>query len=202
MNEHTETTLPAIGNPMPGGFFTGVIMLNGQRHAIITAPKKLGEFSGVWNPNLNDVAGAKSSVDGRANTIAMADAGCPIARQAMDLKIDGLTDFFIPSQDMAELQYCAFKPNCNDNSQYARSGINISAVPPSYPYTPDFPTQTHLPSFQNGGEEAFESEWYWTSTQHAGYSISAWCQSFDSGYQTTLNTNVQLLLRAVRSQPI
>jgi len=187
---------------MPGGFFTGAIMLNGQRLAIITASKQHGEFRGIWQPDYADVPGAKSFVDGHANTLAMAEAGSPIAEQALALEIDGLKDFFIPSQDMTELQYRAFKPTNDHNSQYGRSGINVSALPPTYPYAPNLPSQTLLEAFQDGGEEAFETEAYWTSTQHADISYCAWYQGVDNGDQYYGYKNNELLVRAVRSQPI
>ncbi len=47
MNAITTQPLPAIGTPMPGGFFAGATMLNGERRAIIIASKQLGEFKGV-----------------------------------------------------------------------------------------------------------------------------------------------------------
>jgi hypothetical protein len=203
MNANTQ--LPTIGTPMPGGFFTGAIMLNGQRLAIITASKSLGEFRGVWHPDYIDVPNAKSFVDGHANTLAMAEAGSPIAKQALELEIDGLNDFFIPSQDMVELQYRAFKPTSDGNSQYGRSGINVSSLPSTYPYTTDLPAQTLLEAFKEGGEEAFESDWYWTSTQHADSSNCAWYQGFSHGSQGDNGKDhegYELLVRAVRSQPI
>lgn len=199
---NVNTPLPTIGTPMPGGFFTGAIMLKGQRLAIITASKNLGEFRGVWHPEYIDVPNAKSFVDGYANTLAMADAGSPIAKQALELEIDGLNDFFIPSQDMVELQYRAFKPTRDGNSQYGRSGINVSVLPATYPYTPDLPSQTLLEAFKEGGEEAFEADWYWTSTQHADNSDCAWSQGFRNGFQDINLKSDELLVRAVRSQPI
>lgn len=202
MNAIIPTTLPAIGTPMPGGFFTGAVMLNGQRHAIITASKKLGELRGVWHQDYADVHGAKSCIDGMANTLAMAEAGSELAKQVLALEIEGLKDFFIPPQDVEELQYRAFKPTRNKNSQYGRSGINVSAVTPTYPYSPDFPAQTILQAFQEGGEEAFEPELYWSSTQHADYSDCAWYQGFSYGGQLSSYKSSQLLVRAVRSQPI
>lgn len=202
MNAIALPTLPAIGTPMPGGFFTGAYRLNGQRFALITARKKLGEFRGIWHPNYADVPGAKSFVDGHANTLAMDKAGSPIAQQALALEIDGFKDFFIPSQDMQELQYRAFKPTRDQNSQYGRSGINVSALPPTYPYTLDFPAQTALEAFLEGGEEAFEQEYYWNSTQHADNSGYAWCQGFSFGSQDVSGKRNEFLVRAVRSQPI
>ena len=202
MNTITIHTLPKIGTAMPGGFFAGAIMLNGQRFAIIQPSKKLGELSGAWHEDEVDVPGAKSYNDGLANTLAMAEAGSELAKLVLDLTIDGLSDFYIPSQDEAELCYRAFKPSTKQNWCYARSGINLSAVPPTYPYTPEFPVQTTLDSFKQGGDEAFEQEAYWTSTQHAGYSDNAWCQDFDDGNQLNGFKSCELRVRPVRRQPI
>jgi hypothetical protein len=188
---------------MPGGFFAGAIMLNGQRFAIIQASKKLGELSGTWHDDEPDVPGAKSYNDGLANTQAMAEACSKLARQVLDLTLDDLNDFYIPSQDEAELCYRAFKPSTQQNWCYARSGINLSAVPPTYPYTPEFPIQTTLDDFKQGGDEAFEPEAYWTSTQHAGDSYDAWFQHFDDGDQGSgTSKGCELRVRPVRRQPI
>lgn len=202
MNAITQPDLPIIGTAMPGGFFAGAIMLNGQRFAIIVAPKKTGELSGAWHEDEPDVPGAKSYNDGLANTQAMAEAGSDLAKQALALEIDGLNDFYVPSQDEAELCYRAFKPTTKRNWCYARSGINLSALPPTYPYTPEFPVQTTLEAFKSGGEEAFEKEAYWTSTQHAGSSNHAWFQIFDYGGQDYYYKSAELRVRAVRRQPI
>lgn len=202
MNSITETTLPAIGTTMPGGFFAGVIMIEGQRRAIIVAPKKLGELRGAWHKDEDDVPGAKFYNNGLANTQAMAEAGSKLAKQALALEIDGQTDFYIPSQDELEICYRALKPTPEQNWCYARSGINLSALPPTYPYTHEFPAQTALAAFMSGGEEAFEADWYWSSTQHAGNSHYAWCQGFGNGGQSGTSKSSELRVRAVRSQPI
>ena len=201
MNAITETTLPAIGTPMPGGFFSGAIQIDGQRFAIIQA-KKVNELSGIWHPEEIDVPGAKSYNDGLANTQAMAEAGSDLAKQVLALEIDGLNDFYIPSQDEKELCYRAFKPTTERNWCYARSGINLSALPPTYPYTPDFPAQTTLDAFKKDGEEAFEEEAYWTSTQHAGNSYGAWYQHFRNGIQSLNGKSCECRVRPVRRQPI
>ncbi|MDO8294368.1 MAG: hypothetical protein Q7T29_16120, partial [Gallionella sp.] len=77
-------------------------------------------------------------------------------------------------------------------------GINLSAVPPTYPYTPEFPVQTTLDAFKQGGDEAFEPEAYWTSTQHAGYSLTAWFQIFLNGHQYDILKSCELRVRPVR----
>jgi hypothetical protein len=201
MNAITETTLPAIGTSMPGGFFAGAIHIDGQRFAVIVA-KKVHELNGAWLEDESDVPGAKSYNDGPANTQAMAAAGSDLAKQVLALEIDGLKDFYIASQDEKELCYRAFKPTTQKNWCYARSGINLSALPPTYPYTPDFPVQTMLDAFKKGGEETFEEEAYWTSTQHAGYSNYAWYQNFYYGDQLNLIKSCECRSRPVRRQPI
>jgi hypothetical protein len=201
MNAITETTLPTIGTPMPGGFFAGATMLNGQRFAIITSKRSI-KLKGAWHPEEIDVPGAKSYNDGLANTLAMAEAGSDLAKLTLGLDIDGQIDFYIPSQDELELCYRAFKPTTEQNWCYARSGINLSAALPTYPYTPDFPVQTTLDAFKKGGEEAFEEDWYWSSTQHAAHSGYAWCQNFDHGSQDFSLKSSELRVRPVRRQPI
>lgn len=203
MNATTKTTLPEIGTPMPGGFFAGVIMIEGERRAIIIAPKKLGELNGVWHEDEPDVPGAKSYNNGLANTRAMAEAGSELAKQVLALEIGGQKDFYIPSQDELEICYRAFKPSAEQNWCYARSGINLSALPPTYPYTPEFPVQTTLEDFMAGGEEAFKEVAYWSSTQHASYSDYAWYQYFYYGNQHfSISKSAELCVLAVRSQPI
>lgn len=202
MQKSDQTILPAIGTPMPGGFFAGAINLNGQRFAIILAPKVPGDLSGIWHPKEIDVPGAISYNDGLANTLAMAAANSNMVKDVLALIIDEQNDFYIPSQDELELCYRAFKPGTDQNWCYARSGINLSAVPPTYPYTPEHPAQATLDAFKTGGEEAFEEEAYWSSTQHAGISHYAWCQGFKDGNQLSYYKNHKLRVRAVRRQPI
>jgi hypothetical protein len=203
MNAITETTLPAIGSPMPGGFFAGAYLLNGQRRALILSTKKIGiSLKGAWHEEEIEVPGAKSYNDGMANTLAMAEAGSGLAKTTLELEIDGQKDFYIPSQDELELCYRAFKPTTERNWCYARSGINLSALPPTYPYTPEFPVQTTLDAFKKGGEEAFEDDWYWSSTQHAAGSSYAWFQFFGDGGQLSLSKRFKLCVVAVRRLPI
>ena len=203
MNTITAPTLPAIGTPMPGGFFAGAYLLNGQRRALITSPKKLGELNdSVWIKDYQNVPSAQSLNDGLANTKAMAEAGSDIAKQALAAVIDGLNDFYIPSQDELEIIYRAFKPTTETNSLWGRSGVNASAETPTHPYSEQVPAQTLLDAFKEGGEEALEAKAYWSSTQHAGSSYNAWSQNFRNGYQDYDNKSVELGVRLVRSQPI
>ncbi|NDU91584.1 MAG: DUF1566 domain-containing protein [Ferrovum sp.] len=188
---------------MQGGFFAGLIRSNGEIRALILAPKALGEKApSIWIPDYEDVPGAKSFHDGMANTKAMAEAGSKLAKWALDLDIDGFNDYYIPALDEQEILYRAFKPTTDTNSQWARSGINLSAVEPTWPYTEDFPAQTALDDFKAGGSESFEADWYWTSTQHAADSDSAWFQYFTFGYQDSWGKGRKLRARAIRSIPL
>lgn len=198
-----STSLPAIGTPYQGGFFAGLIAVSGQRYALIVAPKATGEHGpAIWIPDYQDVPGAKCYDAGYANTQAMADAGSELAKWARGLDIGGHADWYLPSQDELELCYRNLKPTTRENYCYARSGINLSAVPPSRPYTPEFPVQTSAAEFQKGGAEAFAEEWYWSSTQHASASGYAWGQTFDDGLQDDDFTSNELRARAVRRSPL
>ena len=195
-----EKALPPIGIQMKGGIFTGQIRVGNDVFNLITAPKTVGKFEGEWNGSYTSVEGAKSLCDGLTNTLAMAEAGSELAKQVLALDHDGCKDFYIPSADELELMYRAFKPSTDENSQYNRSGINVSAVPPTYPYTVDSPAQTQLEAFQADGTEAFEETWHWSSTQHAAHSDCAWIQNFEGGVQDYDNEYGTYVARAVRRE--
>lgn len=163
-----------------GGFFSGTIRINDALFGVITAPRAEGQYSGIWLPSYDDVPGAASCFDSKANTIAMAEAGSPIAQQALATTINGFSDWVIPARDVLEIQYRAHKPTAETNYTY-RSGDNPSSVPAGYPYTETIPAQCSAPLFQEDGAEAFDSAWYWSSTQSSPY--GAWCQYFDDGTQ-------------------
>jgi hypothetical protein len=188
-----------IGTAMGGGFYAGRIRVGDEVFALIVAPKAEGEHEdAAWNTSTNSIDGARSYFDGHANTIAMAEGGSDLAKWALDLRIGGNDDWYLPSQDELEILYRNLKPTDDKNWCYARSGINLSAAIPTYPYTPDFPVQTLAEVFQKGGSEAFEQEWYWSSTQHASYSDYAWYQTFSYGNQHHYHKYDELRARAVR----
>ena len=205
MNTNTNTNITppiAIGRHFGGGFFAGRIKVGDQEFNLIAAPKAEGQCSAKWNGKYSDIAGAKSFNDGLANTNAMLEAGSKLAMWARDLRIDGKDDWYLPAQDELELLYRHFKPTAKTNSQYGRSGINLSALPATYPYTPNMPAQTSVDVFKEGGEQAFDDAAYWTSTQHAGSSGYAWCQGFNYGDQSLYYKNNELFARAVRRSVI
>lgn len=203
MKSSTTEILPIIGTSMGGGFYAGRIRIGEDTFALIAAPKAEGEHDDTpWSKSLKAVEGALSYFDGRANTLAMATAGSKLAKWALGLRIGGADDWYLPSQDELEICYRNLKPTTEKNRCYARSGINLSAVVPTYPYTPGFPAQTLAEAFQAGGEQAFEAAWYWSSTQHVSYSGFAWGQDFYDGYQVSVRKHRQFRARAVRRLPI
>jgi hypothetical protein len=180
------SAIPALGEFLPeqGGFFAGTVNIGGVVYGLASAPKEGGELEeSPWNDSYAHVAGATSFNDGLANTKAMAEAGSELAKQALAANINGKQDWYIPAVDELEIAYRAFKPTDDDNSGWNRSGINVSAVPPTQPYTMQPVAQTTVEAFQKGGAEAFESDYYWTSTQHAYYASCAWQQRFSHGSQ-------------------
>jgi len=203
MQDITTTALPAIGAPLAGGFFAGQIRIAGQNFALIVAPKAEGEHAPAqWGEYGKDVPGAKSYFDGLANTNAMAEAGSELAQWARGLRLGGFEDWYLPSQDELEIIYRNLKPTTEENHVYNRSGMNLSAVEPTRPYTLEAPAQTEALAFREGGAEAFDDNWYWSSTQHASDSDCAWFQDFDYGDQHCNSTNRKLRARAVRRLPL
>jgi hypothetical protein len=194
-----ETTLPDLGAALEGGFFAGRFTDDGKSFSLIVSPKAEGENKpAIWIPKYKAVPGALSYVDGQANTKAMADEGSALAKWALKLHINDFDDWYLPAQDEAEILYRNLKPTTRENYCWARSGINLSAIPPTRPNTRTFPAQTPVAAFQKGGSEAFEEEAYWTSTQHVSASDSAWYQGFTNGSQSCSYTDGKLRARAVR----
>jgi len=199
MKSSPEEITPILGTAMGGGYYAGRILIDGQAYALIVAPKAEGEREDIeWIDNAKSVPDAWSYYDGLANTRAMAVAGSQLAQWAMDLRIAGADDWYLPSQDELEVIYRNLKPGTRKNYCYARSGINLSAVTPTRPYTPEYPVQTCAEAFQVGAPEAFELGWYWSSTQHAADSDYAWAQRFGSGFQLSNTTLDQFRARSVR----
>ena len=187
-----------IGAPVGGGFYAGLIRQDDGIYVLAVAPKDGGEHDDiVWNDTTAAVAGAGSCFDGRANTVAMAEAGSALAKWALGLQINGSHDWYLPARDELEVIYRNLKPTSGNLVSF-RDGDNASSVPPGYPYSRDLPAQTSAEHFQEGGREAFEEAWYWASTQSASYSTFAWCQSFSYGVQNDFRESSELRARAVR----
>lgn len=193
-----EVIPQSLGEPFAGGFYAGQIRVGDRIYALVAAPKAEGEHEDValLTGKKLDVPAALSFFDGAANTAALAEAGSKAAKWAQALAIGGFTDWHIPSRDELELLYRAFKPTTDEN--YCWRGDNPSSVPVGYAYIRDVPAQTAIEAFRESGAEAFETEWYWSSTQYAGDESFAWIQNFYDGLQGDDHKGYDYRVRAVR----
>ncbi|ALQ01449.1 DUF1566 domain-containing protein [Pseudomonas brassicacearum] len=194
-------TLPEIGQPFGGGFFSGITRdpVTGKRYLNITAGAD-HELVGVWGKYGEKIEGADSFTDSRANTEAMAAAGSELAQKVLTLDIGGFTDWAVPARDVQELQYRHFKPTTEANWQYGRDGDNPNSEPVGLLYTEESPTQTSVEAFQEGGPEAFQDRAYWSSSQRSAH--YAFRMLFDGGVQFYGVKHDELRVRPVRSQLI
>ena len=97
---------------------------------------------------------------------------------------------------MLELGYRNLKPTTEENCGSFRDGDNASSVPAGYPYTDVSPAQTTAEAFREGGDEAFEAAWYWSSTQYS--ESSAWGQYFYHGVQYYDSKKFEARARVIR----
>jgi hypothetical protein len=193
----TPVTAPAtIGAPFEGGFYGGIIHLSDATFAVVWAPKAQGETKAAWLDSYTSVPGSASCFDSMANTKAMAEAGSDLAKWALGLEINGHADWCIPARDVLELGYRNLKPTTGENCCSFRDGDNASSVPTGYPYTDESPAQTAAEAFKEGGPEAFEARWHWSSTQYSDF--SAFLQYFDYGTQINFSKSAEGRARAVR----
>ncbi len=186
-------TIP--GTPFAGGFYAGRIKDGGNVYAIIVAPKAAGDIEAAWHKNATG-PNSGSYFDGPANTKAIAEAGSELGLRMQSMSIYGFDDWYLPSRDELEICYRNLKPSSRANSPY--NGDNPSSVPPGYMYTREAPAQTAAAAFQEGGTEAFELAWYWTSTPDANCPDYAWLQGFVNGGQDFTHKSLTYRARAVR----
>ncbi|UGQ45106.1 phosphoadenosine phosphosulfate reductase domain-containing protein [Massilia endophytica] len=142
MNMDIPPLPAAIGAALNGGYFAGLYLLYGEVYGLVVAPRE-GEIEMPWHDSLAMIEGARSYVDGFANTQAMAAAGSKMAKWARGLAVNGADDWYLPSRDELELVYRSFKPTTDTNNPYGRHGENQCALPPTYAYTEDSPAQGH-----------------------------------------------------------
>jgi len=197
MKSSIHEITPAIGTYMEGGYFGGIINVNGTHKGVIWAPKQVGQIYSILLPSRKMIEGSGSPNDCQSNMKALIAAGSPAALQIAALNIGGFQDWVIPSRDVLELGYRHFKPSEYENFCSWRDGENSNSVPPGWLYTEDSPAQTTLDAFKDGAEESFDLEWYWSSTV-LPKGNSAFIQFFDFGYQINSNLSAVCRVRAVR----
>lgn len=181
---------------MESGYFAGLILIAGQTYGLIVAPKATGETTGPWGERGTELSGADYLNDGLLNTQSMAAAGSEIATWAQCLEIGGHTDWYIPSRDETEIAYRNLKPTEHLNYCGYRDGENAFSVPMGGPYTKAMPATARGALFREGHSEAFEAEWYWSSTQCSAH--DAFFQDFTDGTQGIDVKGSSYRVRAVR----
>ena len=172
----SKTLVPAIGTPMEGGYFAGLYLENGAPMALIVAPKAEGETEvSKWGPS--EKTGARSLIDGLANSEAINDDAHPAAKFCRDLRIGGFDDWHLPALD----QMTVLRANLTPEDDHV-------------------PEQTTAEAFKLDGPEAFEvDDCYLTSTEWGSGSV--WLQYFSDGGQGGDGKDWSGLVRAVRKVP-
>lgn len=142
--------LPAIGQPLGGGFFAGRIFFDGAEHAIIDSGREFEALAQWWEqPGQRvNVRGALSFHDGRANTVAMAEAGSAVARKVLAMTIRGQSGWHLPSIEQLQVM----RANLLQLPDWDRYYSTLRA---------------------GGPAQAFTHMEYWSSTQNAAG--SSWC---------------------------
>jgi hypothetical protein len=163
---------PALGSLLGGGFFGGEIIVEGERFALIVAPKASGEKLELqYKANDRSTTDKTTSDDdGLANSDRINDTNHPAAQFCRRLNIGGFSDWYLPSRD-----------------ELAMLERNLG---PRRKNTPEL--------FREGEAEAFDTDWYWSSTEYAHNSSSAWIVYFGDGYQSDLDKDGFNGVRAVR----
>ena len=139
-----QNDLPEIGQPLADGTFVRH-WLNGKEYAYVDLGKS-AEFAGEWGEYDQDVDGAVSYRDGASNTVAMAEAGSPIAKQAMEIG-EGV---FIPSILELALLFSAKQAGELSGSQIA--GGRVRSTPLT---TPSARTSTSATQLSTGKGDDF-----------------------------------------------
>jgi hypothetical protein len=114
-----ESVVPTIpGTSLGGGIYAGRFFIEDKPFALVVAPKADGaQEDVVWNKSRKNVTGATSWCDGLANTQAMAKAGSAVAQWALDLRIGGFDDWYLPSRAEALLMFGGICVDAGDEGE-------------------------------------------------------------------------------------
>lgn len=195
----TWPTALAIGDAFGGGYFAGQISTAGNgvaTHNLVVGPKSTAQSTLQWKTSNTSTSGTTSVIDGPANSSTMNNATHPAAQFCEGRTIGSFSDWYMPAKNELEVCYYNLKPTTTSNSTF--SGTNSNAVPSrGSNYTTGTPARTSATTFQSGNAEAFDAEFYWSSTQAS--TQAGWLQSFGSGYQNNNNYKTDsFYVRAIR----
>ena len=180
-----------IGQKFGGGYFAGINRIGHTAYAIIVDPKSL-ETKLALNTSKSLSSETQSVINGWANTAAMDSSEHPAAQYCRNLTAGGYTDRYLPSRDELELCYRYLKPGTSNNTTLRRNhggnqttqpGTNPNSVPVGAAYTATNPLQTIVTAFRTGGAEAFDEQYYWTSTESSTITYYSLFQNFSDGSQ-------------------
>lgn len=163
--------VPQLGDAYGGGFVSAIIPWLNDRQAIVVAADATdgGDLDDLqWDPKYGDAPGAKSFLDGLANTNAILDIS-PAAKAARAYRGGGFDDWHIPAHGVqtANLANCC-------------------------------PLWTQIPIFAAGAPQAYKAAAYWSSTQSQFDSSDAWYQGFADGDSAGWDKRDRLRVRPVR----
>lgn len=169
---YLDEPFAVIGAPLAGGFFGGEMVVAGERFALIVSPKAEGEKMNI-EYKLKDrgtADGTDSDDDGIVNSGKINDSNHPAAHFCNGLQIGGFDDWYLPSRDELMMLWRNLGPRRKN--------------------TPEL--------FMEDAAEAFDTEWYWSSTEYAQYSGYAWVVGFVIGFQDGYDKDDGCGVRAVR----
>lgn len=167
----TGMLIPDLGIAHEGGFVSAFIASSDGRKAIvISAPAADGDFGDLeWDPSYEGSPGAKSFIDGLANSMAIDNDQHPAAQKARAYRGGGFEDWHLP----AHAVQTAILANC-------------------------CPIWTVLDVFRESGAAAYQKSDYWSSTESQFDSGFAWGQDFGDGYSDYWGKYLELRVRPVR----
>jgi len=172
-----------IGGALGGGYFAGQISTAGNGIAdynLVVGPASSATNTLQWKIVATATAGTASVIDGPANSAAMNNVTHPAAQFCEGLTIGGFSDWYMPAQNELEVCYYNLKPTTQSNN--TGSGTNTNAVPSrGSNYTSGTPAQTSATDFQTGNAQAYDTGFYWSSTEKSA--TAGITQAFNAGTQ-------------------
>jgi hypothetical protein len=179
-----------IGDAYGGGFYGGLINIDGLIYRLVLATKSAETISPA---NASRPGGAGGSrYDGALNTTQTANnAGAVYCRSYIDPL--GNNDYYMASMDEWEVIQRNLKNTADLND--VGYGANPNSVPPGAAYTSTDPAQTSVPAFRAGGAQALATDTYWTSTAGPG---ANWMYQTYTGLQSATGGQSSFYIRPMR----